>query len=52
MPSVSSPARRVLPMTGLDKLIVGSFATFLVIGIFVDWIKSDRRRVAEWRETY
>lgn len=27
-------------MTGLDQLIVGSFATFFVIGVFVDWINA------------
>lgn len=38
---MSSAARRaVLPMTGLDRLIVGSLATFLVIGLVVDWINA------------
>lgn len=34
---VSPAARKVLPMTVLDKVIVGSFFTFAVIAIFVDW---------------
>jgi hypothetical protein len=30
----------VLPLTFWDRVLVGSFATFLVIGLVVDWINA------------
>ena len=38
--SSTSSARRVLPLTWVDRLLVCSFATFFVIGCVVDWINA------------
>jgi len=36
----AASSRRVLPMTTLDRVLVGSFATFFVIGVVVDYINA------------
>lgn len=39
--------RRTLAMRSVDKLLVGSFATFFVIGCFVDWINGQTTEESE-----